>query len=100
MQTTEAAEPNVARKNDAGLGLSAVGASSSVMRELLTDARRAARAPSTVLITGESGSGKECLARFIHRESRRASAPFVTIKCAAIAENLLENRPTLFSRGG
>lgn len=61
---------------------------------LLSLAKKVAGASATVMLTGESGSGKEVLARFIHRYSPRAGQPFIAINCAAIPENLLE--ATLF----
>lgn len=63
-------------------------------QELVRLARRVAESDATVLITGESGVGKEVLARFIHGHSPRADGPFVAINCAAIPENMLE--ATLF----
>jgi len=65
-----------------------------VSRELVQIAKRVAQSDATVMITGESGSGKEVLARFVHEHSSRASNPFVAINCAAIPENMLE--ATLF----
>ncbi len=59
-------------------------------RSLLALARRVAESDATVMISGDSGSGKEVLARYIHRHSRRAGAPFVAINCAAIPDNMLE----------
>ncbi len=63
-------------------------------RALLSLAKRVAKSPATVMLTGESGCGKEVIARYIHRHSLRSSKPFVAINCAAIPENLLE--ATLF----
>ncbi len=59
-------------------------------RELMRMATRVAATDATVTITGESGSGKEVVARHIHRQSRRHEQPFVAINCAAIPENMLE----------
>jgi DNA-binding NtrC family response regulator len=61
------------------------------MRALHAQAARAAQGPISVLILGETGAGKEVLAREIHRLSPRAAKPFLAINCAALSESLLES---------
>lgn len=63
-------------------------------KELFDLAGRVAQSETTVLLTGESGAGKEVVARYIHRHSGRTQAPFIAINCAAIPDNMLE--ATLF----
>jgi len=61
------------------------------MTKVVAFAERIAPSDASVLITGESGVGKEVMARFVHAKSKRAAAPFVSVNCAAIPENLLES---------
>jgi two-component system response regulator AtoC len=75
-----------------------VGHSAS-LQLVLSVARKAARHPSTVLITGASGTGKELVARLIHDESPRAARPFVAVNCGAIPEQLLESELFGHSKG-
>jgi DNA-binding NtrC family response regulator len=74
-------------------------ARSPAMIKLVDLARRVARVDSTVLITGESGSGKERFARLVHEESARAAGPFVAVNCGAITETLLETELFGHARG-
>ena len=82
------------RRRDLAPDDAGVIAADSKSVALLAMAQRVAAATTTVLLTGESGCGKEVLARYIHRHSTRAERPFVAINCAAIPDNLLE--ATLF----
>jgi transcriptional regulator with PAS, ATPase and Fis domain len=61
------------------------------MTELLSMAQRAAKNPIKVLITGESGVGKDLVARYIHNHSSRKAAPFIAVNCAGLTETLLES---------
>ncbi len=65
--------------------------SSSVMVEIYKTASRVAPTDATVVIEGETGTGKELVARMIHRHSLRASHPFITVDCASIAPSLIES---------
>ncbi len=67
-----------------------IGRSLAITR-VLELARIAAAVEKTVLITGESGSGKELLARAIHAQSHRAEKPFIVVDCSALSEHLLES---------
>ncbi|MCA1566643.1 MAG: sigma-54 dependent transcriptional regulator [Acidobacteria bacterium] len=64
---------------------------SEAMRGLVSIAESAARLDSTVILTGESGTGKDVLARFIHSRSARADSPLITINCGALPEALFES---------
>ncbi|WP_425497868.1 nitrogen regulation protein NR(I) [Lysobacter arvi] len=89
LATREAAEPpprdTAATQDDALVG------EAPAMRTLFRSIGRLAQAPLSVLITGETGTGKELVARALHRESPRAQAPFVALNTAAIPAELLES---------
>ena len=77
-------------ETDAALPQDVVAESES-MKRVFQLANQVAVQPTTVLLTGESGSGKEIVARFIHRRSPRSGHAFVAVNCAAIPETLLES---------
>jgi DNA-binding NtrC family response regulator len=74
-------------------------AQSAKMQEVLAIVERVAPTNSTVLLGGESGVGKDLIARAIHEKSRRASGPFVKINSTAIPENLLESELFGYEKG-
>jgi nitrogen regulation protein NR(I) len=72
-------------------GHSAIVGKSRAMQEIYKEIGRVAGKPATVLIRGETGTGKELVARAIYQHSDRADKPFITVNCAAIPETLLES---------
>jgi DNA-binding NtrC family response regulator len=64
---------------------------SDAMKRVTSLAKKAAETDATVLLTGETGSGKEVLAQLIHGESHRRESPFVAVNCGALPENLQES---------
>ena len=74
-------------------------AESPAMRAVLATALKVAATDATVLITGESGSGKEVLARTIHTRSQRKAGPFVKVNCGAIPDTLLESELFGYEKG-
>ncbi|MBI1755926.1 MAG: sigma-54-dependent Fis family transcriptional regulator [Fimbriimonas ginsengisoli] len=74
-------------------------AESEPMRKVLEMVKQVADSRATVLITGESGAGKEVVARSLHELSSRASGPFVAVSCAALPETLLESELFGYEKG-
>jgi len=86
----------VARDVEEPLG---IVAKSTKMQQVVDLAQRVAKVDATVLITGESGVGKEKIARLVHDESTRAAGPFIAVNCGAITETLLESELFGHARG-
>jgi two-component system, NtrC family, response regulator AtoC len=93
------AENRVLRRLVLGVNNEVFGFNSPAMREMEHMAAKVARTSSTVLITGESGTGKGVVARLIHQQSPRAEGPFIPVNCGAIPENLVESEFFGHSRG-
>ncbi len=86
-------------RSAAGAPAAGLVARSAAMLQALEMARRAAQTDVSIMLLGESGVGKEVLARYVHRVSPRAAGPFVAINCAAIPESLLEATLFGFDKG-
>jgi DNA-binding NtrC family response regulator len=72
---------------------------SDVMRKILRLAERAAKSESNILLEGETGTGKELFAEFIHNSSNRADKPFVAINCASLPDQLIESELFGYEKG-
>lgn len=91
-------EENIALKGKLEKGYEVVGKSQGMVR-LMEQINVAGPTNSRVLITGENGTGKELVARAIHRESQRADKPFVAVNCAAIPDTLIESELFGYEKG-
>ncbi|VEN73906.1 Regulatory protein AtoC [Candidatus Desulfarcum epimagneticum] len=80
-------------------GFGSIIGKSKAMRDIFETIRKVAPAPATVLIEGDSGTGKELVARAIHLNSPRRDRPFIAVNCGALAENLLESELFGHERG-
>jgi len=71
--------------------LDSIVINSDIMKEVFTEAQRAAKHSTSILVSGETGTGKEVLARAIHRMGPRSDKPFIDINCAAVQNTMLES---------
>jgi DNA-binding NtrC family response regulator len=86
-------------RSDLDARYSTIVAEGAKMKDVVTAAKRAAATGAIILLQGETGTGKELLARSIHRWSPRRSRPFMVVNCAALPEHLLENELFGHERG-
>ncbi len=88
-----------AQNQDNKYDFSSIVGQSPAIRSIIEEVKMVANSRSNVLILGETGTGKELIARAIHYNSKRSSEPFVAINCSAIPENLLESEFFGHSKG-
>ena len=94
------AETNLTQKNPKKFNFKQIVGESAKMKELLLLARKVAESDaSSILLQGESGTGKDLIAKAIHYSSERSAKPFVPINCAAIPANLLESELFGYEKG-
>ena len=96
LSATEATAPSQAEAEGARYGI--IGQSTGI-KDLYAVLERVADTPSTVLITGASGTGKELVARALHENSTRRDKPFIKVNCAAIPRDLMESELFGYERG-
>ncbi|HNM80375.1 MAG TPA: response regulator, partial [Rhodocyclaceae bacterium] len=82
---------NLPGREDGGSPIHSLIGSSPAMEQVRATIDKLARSQAPIYISGESGSGKELVARLIHTQSARSAAPFVPVNCGAIPENLMES---------
>lgn len=82
---------NMNRKGNTKFTFDSIIGDSTTMKEVIENTKRSTRTSSSVLIVGETGTGKELFAQSIHNGSNRSSAPFISQNCAALPDNLIES---------
>ncbi|WP_139116773.1 sigma 54-interacting transcriptional regulator, partial [Paenibacillus polymyxa] len=82
---------NMHRKEQNSYTFDSILGNSPVIREAIENAKRATRTSSSVLLAGETGTGKELFAQSIHNGSQRSGAPFISQNCAALPDSLVES---------
>ncbi|MBL3614018.1 sigma 54-interacting transcriptional regulator, partial [Bacillus sp. RHFS18] len=82
---------NMHRKEQNSYTFDSILGNSPVIREVIENAKRATRTSSSVLLAGETGTGKELFAQSIHNGSQRSGAPFISQNCAALPDSLVES---------
>ncbi len=99
MRIPHAPQPADARRRPSGAPAASLLGTSSAIQQVLALVQQVSSAPTTVLITGKTGTGKEVVARLIHGNSRCSSGPFIAVNCGAIPENLIESELFGHARG-